>query len=686
MSSWTARSGLLADSALLTQLWELVYSCCTIFSPHGWISVFVVGAVFTTLFFRRGAPVDLLFLAGLMLVTVTGVITPEEAVAGFANTAVLMIGALLVVSAALRQTGVLDWVGQLWLGRVQSERGAMCSLALGLVATSAWLLNTALVAMAMPVVLDWCRKRSISPSRLLIPVSYFAILGGVCTMIGTSTTLVVRGEMQRVYEAGPMWPSTSPTDQVGEEGGVTPRRWDHESFHQQLVPIGLFEIGKVGIWCALLGTVVLLLLGRRLLPNRTDMIEQLGEQRREYLVEMLVLADCRLIGQSVQDAGLRQLPGLFLIEISREGEIVTPVTPSDVIRSGDRLVFTGVVSTILDLEKIPGLVPAADTTYEFTPRTRQQRNLTEVVLSKTSPLIGATVREAHFRQLYNAAVVAVHRNGVRLTNKIGDISLEPGDTLLLQTRGNFVGRYRNSRDFYLVSSVEGDEPRRHDRAILAGMVFLLLVFWLAWASFWGQGFAAERGWSPLGVSIWQGISSPEIVGIAAAIMMILTRCLRVSHARSAIDLHILFVIVGALGLGKALNASGAAETIANAMVSPVVGLFGPDHALMPWCLLIVMYLVTIIFTELITNNAVAAMLFPIAVAMAWQADLNPRPFVMAVALAASLSFITPIGYQTNLMVMGPGGYQPRDYLKAGLPILLVVSLTALVAIPWVWPF
>ena len=684
MVQWPIEATLFAQLHSFDWLQAIAFEFCTLFTLHGWISVLVVSSVFLTLFFHRRAPVDLLFLTGMVVVTVTGVITPEQAVAGFSNPAVLMIGALLVVSAALRHTGVLDWVGHHWLGRFQSERGAMWSLALGLVSVSAFLLNTALVAMAMPVVLDWCRKRGVSPSRLLMPVSYFAILGGVCTMIGTSTTLVVRGEMQREYER----PSILSSPVLAEDGSADNknRRWTIAAFHKKLAPMQLVEIGKVGLPCAIVGTLVLVVFGRRLFPNRTDMIEQLGEKRREYLVEMLVLSDCRLIEQSIEDAGLRHLPGLFLIEIFRDGEVITPVTPSDVIRSGDRLIFTGVVSTILDLERIPGLVPAADTTYEFSPVARHQRNLTEVVLSRTSPLIGTTVREARFRQLYNAAVVAVHRNGMRLTNKIGDIVLEPGDTLLLQTRANFVTRHRNSRDFYLVSSVEGDEPRRHDRALLAGLLALLLVAWLTWVSYWGHGYAVEQGWSPTWVAIWKSVSSPEIVGIAAALLMIVTRCLHVSHARAAIDFHILFVIVGALALGKALKESEAAGTIAHGLVTPLVELLGVDNPWLPWCLLLAMYLVTIVFTEMITNNAVAAMLFPIALALAWEADLNPRPFVMAVALAASLSFITPIGYQTNLMVMGPGGYYPRDYLRAGLPILIAVTITALYLIPKIWPF
>ena len=620
-------------------LWRLL-------TDHGdaVIAVTVVAGVFIALQFRRGAPTDLLFLAGLVVVTVTGVITPAQAVAGFSNTAVLTIGGLLVVATALRSTGVLDWFGQWLLGSVHSERGAYWRLTAVVTSVSVVLINTALVAMFMPVVLDWCRKRRISPSRLLLPLSYLAILGGVCSLIGTSTTLVAAGKVEQQH--------AKLVAQSQDESLPLEERERLERFAAHAEGMGLFEIGKVGLPCALVGAAFLLIVGPRLLPQRTDMIEQLGDQRREYLVEMQVRPECRLIGKTVEEAGLRHLPGLFLIEIERGSDITTPVAPEDRVQAFDRLVFTGVVSTIVDLEKIPGLVPAVDSTYEVTPGARQQRHLTEVVLSRTSPLIGTTVKAANFRQRYNAAVVAVHRNGVRLTNKIGSIKLEPGDTLLLQTRAGFVSTYRNSRDFYLVSSVEGDEPRRHDRALIAAGIGALLILWMILTN-----FLRNSGIAP-------GLGSPAIAAIGGAALMILLRCVRTVDARNALDLQVLFTIAGAIGLGTALTESGAAQGIATALV----GLCQNN----PYLVLVVVYLLTVVFTEMITNNAVAAMLLPLAIAVAWEGDYNPRPYIMAITLAASLSFLTPIGYQTNLMVMGPGGYRPRDYLRLGAPLAAIV--------------
>lgn len=609
------------------------------------ISLAVTVAVFVALIARRDAPPDVLFLGGMVAVTLLGVITPEAALAGFANPAVLTIASLFVVAAGLRSTGVLDWVGHRLLGTARTEASAIRRLALSIVTTSAFMPNTPVVAMMMPVVVDWCRQRRVSPSRLLIPLSYLTILGGVCTLIGTTTTLLINGLLKAAQSPG---------------GPASLR------------PMELFEIGKVGLPCAIVGTLYLVFFGRRYLPNRTDLLETLGELRREYLVEMLVQPECRLIGKTVEDAGLRHLPGLFLIEIDREGEIITPVTPEDVIHKDDRLVFTGVVTTIVDLEKIPGLVPAADMNYEVVPKKRHGRYLSEAVISHSSPLIGTSIREANFRQLYNAAVVAVHRNGKRLTNKIGDIRLQPGDTLLLQTRTEFVQDYRHSRDFHLVSTIEGSGGRRYDRAWIAGTLFILLVVWLSLSSW----LPAES--TVLGIPL-TGLTSTAVAGIAIAGLMIVFRCLPTAEARGALDLRVIITIAGALAIGRALDESGAAKSIAELLVAQVY----TGH---PYFHLVVIYVITVIFTELISNTAVAAMMFPLAVAVAQTGGYDARPFIMAVALAASLSFITPIGYQTNLMVMGPGGYRPGDYLRAGIPLAVLMAITSLILIPIVWPF
>ncbi len=601
-------------------------------SPGALFSFAVITAIFVTMQWRRTSSPDLLFLGGLVAVTIFGVVSPEEALQGFANPALLTIGALFVVAASLQATGVVDRLGAQLLGTARSAREAVARLAAAVVGSSAFVNNTPVVAMLVPVALSWCRRRGISPSKLLIPLSYLAILGGTCTLIGTSTNILVSGLLKS----------------------------------HGMQPMSLFEIGWVGLPCAVVGTGYLLLAGYRLLPDRTDLIERLGRESREYLVEMIVEPNCRLIGKTVEQAGLRHLRGLFLIEIDRQDELLTPVTPHDVIRAGDRLVFTGVVTTIVDLTRIPGLVSADEVRYELDRERRAARRLCEVVISNSSPLIGSTIREANFRRLYNAVVVAVHRNGERLPSKIGDIRLQPGDTLLLQTRTEFSTQFRHSRDFYLVADVEGSEPVRHEKAWVATALFAGLVVWLA-GSHW-LGLASR----------WPGLAEPAIAAVAVAGLMVFTRCLRAGQARSAIDLQVLITIGAALGIGKALENSGAADAVANFLVGASVG--------SPYILLAVVYAITITLTELITNVAVAAMLFPLVIQAAAAGGYSPRPFVITLALAASLSFLTPVGYQTNLMVMGPGGYQPRDYLRVGAPLALLLGIVVLGLVPVVWPF
>jgi di/tricarboxylate transporter len=633
-------------------------------SADAWIALAVPLVVFAVLQWRRDAPADLLFVGGLVAVTLTGVITPSQALAGFANPAVVTIGSLYIVAAGLRTTGVLDWIGNLLLGSARTATSALARLAVSVLGLSAFINNTPVVAMFVPVALDWCRRRGVSPSRMLVPISYLAILGGTCTLIGTSTNIIVNGLMR-------------------EQRAIEARRPAADALAPQVADglrdMTMFEIGRVGLPCALVGALYLLVVGRRLLPDRTELIERLDEQRREYLVETVVQPQCRLIGKTVEQAGLRHLRGLFLVEIDRGEEVITPVAPSDVIHEGDRLVFTGVVSTIVDLEKIPGLVPAGDLAYEIHPQQRQQRFLAEAVVSRSSPLVGRTVRAANFRRLYNAAVVAVHRNGARLPTKIGDIVLQPGDTLLLQTRPEFAAAFRNSRDFYLVAPVEGYQPQRRHRAWLAVGLMALLIVWFTASPWLGQlrlpeTLASWLGWDRLP----EGLASPAVAAMAVAGLMVVLRCLPTSEARSVIDLQVLVTIAAALGLGRALTESGAARTMAELAVAAI-----GDH---PYVLLLLIYVLSVVFTELITNNAVAAMLFPLGVAVAAAGGFSPRPLVMAVAIAASLSFVTPFGYQTNLMVMGPGGYVPRDYLKVGWPLTLLVGATALFLIPRIWPF
>jgi len=589
----------------------------------GWEAVlcfFVLGLIIAGLILNL--PPDALLLGGLVVVTVAGIVSPEEALSGFSNPAVLTVGSLYVVAAALRQTGAINYVGQWLFGRSNSERGLLVRMAIVLPGMSAFLNNTPIVAMFIPVVTDWCRKHRVAPSRLLIPLSYLCIFGGTCTLIGTSTNIVVNGLM--------------------EETGLR--------------PMGFFELGRVGLPYAIIGVLYVLFIGRRLLPHRRDPMEEITSAPREYLVNLMVEPDCRLVGRTIEQAGLRHLPGLFLIELTREGHTVSPVSPDYLLRGKDVLTFTGVVGTIVDLEKVPGLVSVSEAGYSVDSGARREELLCEAVVSPTCPSVGETIRDADFRALYNAAVLAVHRGGERLTGKVGDTVLRPGDTLLLRAGAHFRRANRNNPHFLLIGGVEDSHPVRYEKAIWSLILLCILVLLLT-----------------------SGAMKTVTTALLVAALMVGTRCISVADARRSVNWQTLIAIAAALGLAKALVNSGFAGFVAG-------GLVELSDSGGPYAVLAGVYVMTSLFTAVVTNNAAAALVFPFAMAAAGQTGASARPFVMTVAFAASASFISPLGYQTNLMVYGPGGYKVTDFVRVGLPLNILLLIWATILVPQFWPF
>ncbi len=585
---------------------------------QGWFTIAVVAAVLITLISLPRLSSDLVLMAALLLLSLSGILTPEQALAGFANPGLMTVAAMFVIAAGIRASGGVDLIVHRGLGRPTSQRRALVRLMVPVIAVSGFLNNTPVVATMIPAVSRWARLIRLPNSALMIPLSYASILGGTLTMIGTSTNLVINGQYQAL---------------TGHAG------------------FGLFALTPLGLVIAAAGLLFVVGCGPLLLPVRRSPEETFADTRN-FTFEVAVARDGPLTGRSIQQAGLRHLQRIYLAEIEREGRIITAVAPDEILRGGDRLVFVGDTDAIVDLLRINGLVPAVGSQPAL-ERHVPERRLVEAVIAPHCEIVGTTIREGGFRDRYGAVVLAVARNGRHIRGRLSSIILAPGDVLLLEARPAVVGRLKRSRDFLLISELDHDLPD-HSRA------------WLAWGILAAVMALATTG-----------LTSMLNAALLGAALMLLTRCLQVGDARRSLDLPVLITIAASFALGKGLEASGAAAYLGSGLIV-VAG----DN---PWLLLGATYVSVMVLTELITNNAAALMMLPVVLAVTHRCGLNDAPYVMAVMVAASASFSTPIGYQCNLMVSGPGGYRFTDFLRIGLPMNLMMAAVSIAAIPLLWP-
>jgi di/tricarboxylate transporter len=414
--------------------------------------------------------------------------------------------------------------------------------------------------------------------------------------------------------------------------------------------MSFFEISKIGVPLMFIGVLIVSFVSHRFLPDRKEPIIELGDQTREFVIALKVQSDYRYCGWSIEEAGLRHLKGLFLFQIERNQKIIAPIGHDEKIQVNDRLFFTGLPRTIIELQKTPGLMALKDTKFDLKNYDSDRVKTFEAVISPASPLIGYNVRESNFRGRYNAAILAIHRSGERIKKKVGDIVLRAGDTLLILARSDFLKDWYNSRDFYLVSESEKISSKPRWYSIFSLSILALMIVSMA-------------------LNIVPILASVSI----AAVILVMSKCITRQNARRSIEWHVLIIIASSFGIARALDNSGVAYFLASKLII-LVGYFGILGILTG------IYFMTSLYTELITNNAAAALLFPIALSAAHQAGVDPRPFLIAVAIGASASFATPLGYQTNLMVYGPGGYKFKDFLKVGIPMNIVIGVAAITII------
>ncbi|MGA9276957.1 SLC13 family permease [Ilumatobacter sp.] len=585
-------------------------------SADSWIALIVLIVTILVLVTDRLPPVVVLGGAvGVLLFT--NVIEPDVALSGLSSPAPATIAALYVLAGAATATGTFATL----VDRTLGKRGSLIALTGSTAALSAVVPNTPLIAMFAPRVVRWAQRTGNDASRFLLPLSFASILGGVVTLIGTSTNLVVSDLVQ----------------QSGEE------------------PFGVFEITVVGLPVAIVGITVLSTIGARLLPRRTAADEDLGRRAREFQMAARVTPDGPLVGRTIADSGLRNLDGVFLALIERHGvdgaEVVSmSAAPDTVLEAADVCCFVGDAGRVIGLHDLPGL-EATEQSHVLQAEGAGTK-VFEAVISPTSRLVGHSLRTAEFRSQYRGAVMAIHRADASLGGQLGRIPLRPGDVLLVLAEESFGHRWRGDLDFSLVASVNEPPPARRSGGWLVIISTIALVLIAA-----------------------TGLLSLFEAALLAAGAVILGGAITLHEGWRAINLNVVLTMAAAISLGAGVSQSGLAGEIAQ-LVQQADRLGFGDVGLV-----VAVMLATLVLTELLTNTAAAAVMVPIAMSVATEAGAEPRMLAVAVLIGASCSFLSPVGYQTNLMVYGLGGYKFSDFTRVGAPLTIATVITSAIIIP-----
>lgn len=566
---------------------------------------------------------DVLALSVLCVLGLTGLITPEELLSCFSNPAPITVAAMFVLGAGLTRTDALHGVGGKLVALARRGEVAVLVCVLGLVAViSAFINNTAVVVFFLPVILQVCTQHQFAPSRFLIPLSYAAMLGGTCTLIGTSTNIVVNSVASRLEN----------------------------------ISIHMFEPTKMGLLFSIVGILYIVFLGRHFLPQRETLMTLLGSTGgKEFRADVVVLPNSPLIGQRLGDVRGKKLRAGTILGVMRASEPLDPPFDQVVLREGDRLIMNLAMSAVRDVQATRGLALLPEAELGIEQIGAEATTLVEAIVPIQTPLIGRSLGEMDFAHRHGVRILALHRHGMNLRDRLEEIPLRFGDTLLLQGTEEDIEKLREDRSLLLLSPVKVPHSRRHKG-------------WLAIAIVAAVMLVATVSSLPV-----------ALVAVVGALALVLTRCLDMNEAYQAINWNIIVLIAGMLGLGLAMEKCGGAAFLAG-MMNQYFGSLGPRMALAG------MYLISMVLTEMVSNNAVAALMTPIAISSAHALGCDPHPFIFAVMFAASASFSTPIGYQTNTMIYGAGGYRFTDFFRIGAPLNLLLWILASLMIPVFWPF
>ena len=589
-----------------------------------WEIAFVLGLTVcaVVLFVTEKFSTDIVAILVMIVLLVFRVLTPAEGLAGFANTATVTVGAMFVLSAGMFRSGAVNFVGKA-LGRLarHSSRLMLFVLMVGVGVLSSFLNNTAAVAILIPVVIVVARRAKTSPSKLLMPLSFASMFGGMCTVLGTSTNILASS--------------------IAEQAG--------------LGAFSMFEFTKLGIIFFAVGVAYMMTLGRRLVPDHRgqgDLTTSFG--LGDYLTDLVLQTESKSVGHALASAPLVKELNIDVLQILRGEDTLRP-TPETILREGDVLRIQGDLRTINELKGRAGVTFGMSMKWRDEHLQSTDTRLVEAVVGPSSPLAGKSLAESRLRENYGASVLAIRQHGTLRHGQFENITLMPGDALLIDVPNDQIEHLTQQRVFLVVS--RAGIPRFDWRKASKAVAIVIAVV-----------VVAATGLLPIVAAAATG-----------ALMMVLSGCVSTEEAYGAIEWNVLFLLAGMLSLGAAMEKTGASTMLADGMIDSVGGLG-------PLALLAAFFGATMLLTEVMSNNATVALLLPIAITTAQAIDVDPRAFMFAVVFAASSSFMTPVGYQTNTMIYGPGQYRFKDFARVGAPLNLIFWALGTLLIPWFWPF